>query len=121
VLVEFYEIICNIASEFVTVSVPFSVFFTVPFFTAIATVTVPFFILTVRSAKRTEPLILTVRILVFDLEPYRTKMGTVFMLTVTEDREPHRDPYRTSFSAIRIAVRFAVLNNKRITVPILVR
>jgi hypothetical protein len=32
-------------------------FFTVLFFTAIATVTVPFFSLTVRSAKRTEPLI----------------------------------------------------------------
>ena len=36
-------------------------FFTVSFFTASATVTVPFFSLTVRSAKRTEPLILTVR------------------------------------------------------------
>ncbi len=60
------------------------------------------FRLTVRSAKRTEPLIVTARVLVFD-------------------REPHRDPYCISFGAVRIAVRFAVLNNKRITVSILVR
>ena len=32
-----------------------------------------------------------------------------------------REPYRTSFGAVRIAVWFAVLNNKRITVYILVR
>jgi hypothetical protein len=63
-----------------TVSVPFSVFFTVSFFTAIATVSVPFFSLTVGSAKRTEPLIVTVRFLVFDREPYRTKMETVIRL-----------------------------------------
>ena len=37
------------------------VFITVPFFTAIVTVTVPFFSPTVRSVKRTEPLIVTVR------------------------------------------------------------
>ena len=55
-----------------TVSVPFSVFFTVPFFTTIATVTVPFFSLTVGSTKRTEPLIVTVRFLAFDREPYCT-------------------------------------------------
>ena len=55
-------------------------FFTVPFFTASATFTVPFFSLTARSAKRTEPLILTVRFLVFDREPNRTKMGTVIRL-----------------------------------------
>ena len=74
-------------SEFVTVSVPFSVLFTVPFFTTIATVTVPFFSLTVRSVKRTEPLILTVRFLVFDREPYRTKIGIViFFLLRTANR-----------------------------------
>ena len=39
-----------------------------------------FFYRTVLSAKRTEPLILTVRILVFDREPYCTKMGTVISL-----------------------------------------
>ncbi len=58
-------------------TVPFSVFFTVPFFTASATVAVPFFRLTVRSAKRTEPFISIVRFLVFDREPHRTKRGTV--------------------------------------------
>ena len=57
-------------------------FFTVPFFTASATVTVPFFSLTVRSAKRKEPLILTVLFLVFDREPYRNKMGTVIRLVL---------------------------------------
>ena len=56
----------------------YSTVFTVPSFTAIATtVTVPFFSLTVRSVKRTEPLILTVRFLVFDREPYRTKVGAL--------------------------------------------
>ena len=107
-----------------TVSVPFSVFFTVPFFTASATVTVPFFSLTVGSVKRTEPSILTVRILIFDREPYRTKVGiqiyTAYLYTVPILLR-HREPYRTSFGAVRIAVRFAVLNNKRITVPTLVR
>ena len=44
-----------------TVSVPFYVFLTVPFFTASATVT--------------EPLILTIRFLVFDREPYRPRNG----------------------------------------------
>ena len=64
--------------EFVIVSYrTVSVLFTVPFFTAIATGAVPFFSLTVRSVKRTEPLILTVRFLVFDREQYRTKMNTV--------------------------------------------
>ena len=65
-----------------TVSVPFSVLFTGQFYTAIATVTVPFFSLTVISGKRTEPLIFTVRLFVFDREPYRTKMGTVNRLTL---------------------------------------
>jgi hypothetical protein len=78
-------------------TVPFSVFFTVPFFTASATVTVPYYRLTVRSAKRTEPLIVTVRFLVFDREPYRTKMETVIRLLL-------RTANRTSFSAVRIAV-----------------
>ena len=32
-----------------------------------------------------------------------------------------REPYRTKTGTVRIAVRFAVLNNKRITVSILVR
>ena len=53
-------------SPYRTVFVPFSVFLNVPFFTAIAIVAVPFFSLTVGSAKRTEPLILTVSFLVFD-------------------------------------------------------
>ena len=55
----------------------FPFFFTVPFFTESATVTVPFFSLTVSSVNRTEPLILTVRFLVFGREPYRTKPVTV--------------------------------------------
>ena len=33
----------------------------------------------------------------------------------------YREPYRTSFGTVRIAVRLAFLNSKRITVPILVR
>jgi hypothetical protein len=77
------------------VSVPFFVLFAVPFFPAIATDTVPFLSLTVGSAKRTEPLILTVLILVFDREPYRTKMETVIRLLrifIIEDREPHLVP-----------------------------
>jgi hypothetical protein len=75
------------------VSVPFSVFFIVPFFTASATVTVPFFRQTVRSAKRTESLIVTVRFLVFDREPYRTKMETVFRLLL---RTANRTAIRTA-------------------------
>ena len=79
----------NSASEFVTVSVPYRVrtvqcpyrtvsvpyrvrtvfrFFYRTVFSAIATVTVAFFSLTVGRAKRTEPLILTVLILVFELK-----------------------------------------------------
>ena len=54
----------TVSEPYRTVSVPFSVFF----------------YRTVLSAKRTEPLILTVRILVFDREPYRTKMGIVIRL-----------------------------------------
>ena len=94
----------NRGSEFVTatVSVPFSVFFTVPFFTASATVTVPFFRLTVRSAKRTEPLIVTVRILVFDREPYRTKMETVIRLLL---RTANRTAIRTAPVLVRYGSR----------------
>ena len=67
------------------------VFLTEPFFTASATVTVPFFCQTVRSVKRTEPLILTVRFLVFDPEPYRTKMRTVIRLLLrTANRTSNR-------------------------------
>ena len=80
-------------------TVPFSVFFTVPFFTAIATVTVPFFSLTVGSAKRTEPLILTVRVLVFDREPYRTKMETVIRLLL-------RTANRTAIRTVPVLVRY---------------
>ena len=58
-------------SEFVIVSVPYSVLFTIPFFS-----------LTFRSVKHTEPLILTVRFLVFGREPYRTKMRTVIRLVL---------------------------------------
>ena len=126
---EFY----NRGSEFVTVSVPyrtvsvpcpyrvrtvpyrvrtvpvtFSVFFYRTVFCAIATVTVPFFSLTVGSAKRTEPLILTVRILVFYREPYRTKMGTVIRLLL-------RTANRTAIRTIQI------YNVYLYTVPILLR
>ncbi len=80
-------------------SVPFSVFFTVPFFTAIATVTVPFFSLTVGSAKRTEQLILTVRVLVFDHEPYRTKMETIIRLLL-------RTANRTAIRTVPVLVRY---------------
>ena len=65
-----------------TVAVPYRVRtipcpYRFPFFTASATVNVPFFCLTVRSARRTEPLILIVRFLVYDRQPYCTKIGTV--------------------------------------------
>ena len=83
-----------------TVSVSLSVFFNVPFFTAIATVTVPFYSLTVRSAKRTEPFNFdrshfsiwpqTVphqngnrySFIIEDREPYRTNMGNVNLLVL---------------------------------------
>ena len=52
------------------------------------TATVTFFSQTVRSVKRTEPLILTIRFLVFDREPYRTKNGHRFPFIIG-DREPH--------------------------------
>jgi hypothetical protein len=81
------------------VSVPFSVFYTVPFFTASATVTVTFFRLTVGSAKRTEPLILTVRVFVFDREPYRTKMETVIRLLL-------RTAIRTAPKLVRYGSRY---------------
>ena len=78
---------------------------------------------TVRSEKRTESLILTIRILVFDCEPYRTNMGTVsrlLMRTVNSTNfEPHREPYRTTIVAVRLLS--AVLKYKRIIVPLLVR
>jgi hypothetical protein len=91
-------------SEFATVPCPYRIVpcpYRFPFFMRSQSqiVTVPFFSQTFCFlVKRTEPLILTVRFLVFDREPYRTKTGTV-----------------------RIAVRFGVLNNKRIMVSILVR
>ncbi len=75
------------------------------------TVSVPFFRLTVRSAKRTEPLIVTVRFLVFDREPYRTKMETVIRLllrtaihVIVPYRVSYREPYRTKTGAVRFAV-----------------
>ena len=108
-------------------------FRTVPFFTAIATVTVPFFSLTVRSEKRTKPKVLTVRFLVFDRESYCTKISTVICLWVRtanrtapngvrhpfifKDREPRCDPYRTKIGAVRLTVP----NNKLTTVPLLER
>ena len=52
----------------------------------------------VRSAKRTEPLIFTVRILVFDREPYRTKMGTVIRLLL---RTANRTAIRTAPKLVR--------------------
>ena len=69
-------------------------FFTVPFFTVIATVTVPFFSMMVRSVKRTETLIMTVQFLVFDREPYRTKIGTLtrLVLRTTNRTVPKRGP-----------------------------
>jgi hypothetical protein len=79
----------------------------VPFFTAIGTVTVPFFSLTV-SMKRAELLILTVRFLVFDREPYRTKKRECYPFLFEHREKIH-------------AIWFAVLNNKQIAVPILVR
>ena len=78
----YYTIGVRICHRYRVRTVPFSIFFTVPFFTASATVTVPFLCPMVRSAKRAEPLILTVRFLVFDREPYRTKMGTVIRLVL---------------------------------------
>ena len=56
--------------------------------------------------KRTEPLILTVRFLVFDREPYRTQMGNVtrFYLRTTNRSLP---------KGVRFAVHFAVLKYKR--------
>ena len=53
---------------------------------------------------RTEPLILTFRFIVFDREPYRTKMGAVTCLSMGNG--PH-------FGAVRLAV----LNIQRIMVP----
>ena len=44
------------------------------------------FLLTVRSVKRTEPLILTVRFLVYDGEPYQNGNRYSFII---EDREPY--------------------------------
>ena len=105
-------------SEFVTVpyrtvpfsvffTVPFSVFFTVPFFTASATVTVPFFSLTVRSAKRTEPFISTVSFLVFDREPHRTNRGTVirFLLRTANRTAPKMGTVNRYYGGPRTAPR----------------
>ena len=49
--------------------------------------------LTVRSVKLIEPSILTVRFLVFDREPYRTKRGTVIRLYL---RTANRTATRTA-------------------------
>ena len=68
-----------------------------PYRTVFATVTVPFIFLTVRSAKRTEPLILTVRILVF--EP---------IINTMRFEVPNNK-------------RITVLNTKRLTKPVLVQ
>jgi hypothetical protein len=63
----------------------------------------PFFLpyrflrITVKSAKRTEPLIVTVRFLVFDREPYRIKMKTVIHLLL-------RTVNRTNFGAVRFVL-----------------
>ena len=46
-----------------------------------------FFCPLVRSAKRTEPLIMTVRFLVFNREPYRTKIGAVRFAVPNNNRE----------------------------------
>ena len=69
-------------SEFVTVSVThrFPFFLPYRFLPRSRTLQYPFLSLTVGRAKRTETLILTVCILVFDREPYRTKMETVIRL-----------------------------------------
>ena len=72
-----------------------------------------------------------------DREPYRAKTGAVRFAVPNNKRETskfanvylytvpillrYREPYNTSFGAVRIALRFAVLNSKRITVLILVR
>ena len=91
-------------------SVLFSDFFTLPFFTASATVTVPFFSLTVSSVKRTEPIIFIIRFLVFDREPYRTKMRTVVRLLL-------RNANRTKWGTV---IRFLLWTANR-TAPKLVR
>ncbi len=75
--------------------------------TAIATVTVPFFSLTFGSAKFSGT----------SRAAYRTiKIYNVYLYT-GPILFRYRDPYRTKTGTVRIAV----LNNKRITVSILVR
>ena len=56
----------------------------------------------VGSAKRTEPLIVTVRFLVFDREPYRTKMGTIIRLLL---RIANRCAIRTALKLVRYGSR----------------
>ena len=43
---------------------------------------------------RTEPLIVTVRFLVFDREPYRTKVGTFIRLLLRTANVPHQNEQR---------------------------
>ncbi len=54
-----------------------------------------FLSLTVGSAKPTEQLILTVRVLVFDREPYRTKMETIMSVPYQFCCDTIRAVYRT--------------------------
>ena len=68
-------------------------------------------------------------IIIEDREPHRgTVRGTATKLVRCIDKRckfvwygTQREPYRTKTGTVRIAVRFAVLNNKRIMVSILVR
>ena len=80
-----------------TVPCPYRFPFFLPFFTASATVTVPFFSLTVRIAKRTEPKweSLTVE----DREPHRTKRVAVIRLYF-------RTANRTAIRTAPILVRY---------------
>ena len=58
--------------------------------------------------KRIEPLILTIRFLVFDREPYRTKKGTVIRLnlrTANRTNLQRLSIHRTNFGAVPRAVR----------------
>ena len=48
-------------------------------------VTVPFFSITVRSVKRTEPLIVTVRFLEFVRDPYRTNFGATWFVVLQQN------------------------------------
>ena len=78
------------------------------------------FRLTVRSVKRTEPLVFTVLFFVFEQNWCGTVRGTRPKLVRCIDKRCNlvrREPYRTNFGA----VRFAVPKYKWVTVPILAR